>query len=315
MKAIGAVMLTGGLSAGEVAGAGIATGVQLLAMGTTGVLAWVARAVPRSAVIGLRLGLGLAMGWLGLKLIWDAPLTGNAALAVLVVLPRVAPRLPAAPLALVVAGLVVWMTGGTQPVWPAFALALPGLTVPGSWEEGWRGLWLGAIPQLPLTLANAVILTALLVRDLFPADQRVTEQRLAPSTGVANLVLGPIGAMPMCHGAGGLMAQHRFGARTGFAPALLGVLLLVLGLGYATDATALLALVPMGAVGALLLLAGGDLALSRRLVEARADCRPAIAATAFGTMLVNPAVGLAAGWIIELARRLLRPGRRAASEE
>jgi hypothetical protein len=61
MKAIGAVMLTGGLASGEVAGAGIATGLLLLALGATGGLAWVARAVPRSAVIGLQLGLGLAM--------------------------------------------------------------------------------------------------------------------------------------------------------------------------------------------------------------------------------------------------------------
>ena len=183
------------------------------------------------------------------------------------------------------------------------------------WEDAWRRFWVGALPQLPLTLANAVILTGLLAREMFPADTRVTERRLAVSTGLANLVLAPFGAMPMCHGAGGLMAQHRFGARTGFAPALLGVLLLALGLGYAADATALLAMVPMGAVGGLLLLAGGDLALSRRLVEARADCRPAIAATALATVLFDPALGLAAGWVVEVARRLLRSGRRFASED
>jgi MFS superfamily sulfate permease-like transporter len=159
-----------------------------------------------------------------------------------------------------------------------------------------------------LTLANAVILTALLARELFPgAAVQVSERRLSLSSGAANLLLAPLGAMPMCHGASGLVAQHRFGARTGLAPALLGLVLLVLGLGFAADAAVLLGAIPVGALGALLLVAGGDLALSRRLVEARADCRPAIAAAALGTLLLDPSVGLAAGWLAEGARRLLRP--------
>lgn len=315
MKAIGAVVLTGGLSAGEVAGAGIATGLLLLVLGTTGALAWASRAVPRSAVIGLQLGLGLAMAWIGVTLLVATPLAGGVALAVLLALPRMRPLLPAAPIALLAGTLAGWTAGATLPDLPAFAPALPGLVLPGTWEEAWRGLWVGALPQLPLTLANAIILTALLAREMFPADRRVTERRLALTTGLGNLLLAPIGALPMCHGAGGLVAQHRFGARTGVAPALLGLVLLLLGLGFAADAAALLSAVPIGAVGALLLLAGGDLAMSRRLVEARADCRPAIAAAALGTVLFDPAVGLAAGWLIEVARGFLRPGRRLAREE
>lgn len=116
----------------------------------------------------------------------------------------------------------------------------------------------------------------------------------------------------MCHGAGGLEAQHRFGARTGWAPALLGAVLLTLGLLLADDAARLLGAIPPGALGALLLLAGGDLAFSRRLLEARPDCRPAIAAAAVAAFAINPAVGLAAGWAAEWARSALRPGRRTA---
>ena len=140
----------------------------------------------------------------------------------------------------------------------------------------------------------------------------MTERRLALTTGAGNLLLAPFGAMPMCHGAGGLVAQYRFGARTGWAPGLLGAILLVLGLGFAGDAAALLGAIPLAAVGALLVFAGGDLALSRHLIEARPDCRRAIAAAAFGTFAFDPAVGLAAGWIIEVARRALRGDRRAA---
>lgn len=310
MKAIGAVLLTGGMTAGDVASAGMATGILLLCLAVTGGLAWASRAVPRSAVIGLQLGLGLAMAWLGLKLMAAAPLAGGIALVVLLGLPRFSSRIPAAPLALLATAGASWGSGTAFRAWPGFAPALPGLVIPGSWEEAWRGLWVGALPQLPLTLANAIILTALLAKDLFPTNHLVTERRLAFTTGAANLLLAPIGAMPMCHGAGGLVAQHRFGARSGFAPALLGLVLLVLGIGFAADAAALLAAVPTGAIGALLVVAGGDLALSRRLVEARPDCRPAIAAAALGTVVLDPAVGLGAGWIVEGARRLLRPGLR-----
>lgn len=311
MKAIGAVLLTGGLSAGEVAAAGLATGVMLIALGTTGAMMWVARAVPRSAVIGLQVGLGLAMAWLGLTLMAAGPLAGGVAAALLFLLPRLLPGWPAAPLALAAASLVAWLGGGAAPAWPAFAPALPALVLPDGWEALWRGFWVGALPQLPLTLANAVILTALLAREMF-GEVRATERRLALTTGAANLLLAPFGAMPMCHGAGGLVAQHRFGARTGWAPALLGAILLVLGLGFATDAAALLGAIPTAAVGALLVFAGGDLALSRRLVEARPDCRPAIAAAALGTVVFDPAVGMAAGWIIELVRSALRGERQAA---
>ena len=92
----------------------------------------------------------------------------------------------------------------------------------------------------------------------------MTERRLALTTGAGNLLLAPFGAMPMCHGAGGLVAQqYRFSARTGSAPGLLGAILLVLGLGFAGDAAALLGAIPLAAVGALLVFAGGDLALAR----------------------------------------------------
>jgi MFS superfamily sulfate permease-like transporter len=106
----------------------------------------------------------------------------------------------------------------------------------------------------------------------------------------------------MCHGAGGVTAQHRFGARTGVAPIAFGAVLLVLALGFAGNAAALFAAIPVSAVGALLLLAGTDLAVSKRLFDARPDCWPVIGIAAGATALLNPAVGLAAGWVVELGR-------------
>jgi Molybdate transporter of MFS superfamily len=70
-----------------------------------------------------------------------------------------------------------------------------------------------------------------------------------------------------CATAGGLAAQFRFDARTGLAPIIFGVVLLVLAVGFADHAATLFALIPIGAVGALLIFAGTDLAISRHLFD------------------------------------------------
>ena len=312
MKAVGALIIAGGLVPGEVAAAGVAGGLILLALTLSGATAWAARVVPRSVVLGLQLGVGASMAWIGLGLVWAGPLAAGVALVLLIGLPRVAPLLPAVPLALAGAIVADIAAGAVLPPLPSMAFTLPPLVLPGSGEEAWRGFLLGALPQLPLTLANAVLLPALLVREMFPpgAAAHASERRLGLVTSGANVLLTPFGALPMCHGAGGLIAQHRFGARTGWAPVLLGALLLPLGLFFAEDAARLLAVVPAGALGALLILAGSDLALSRRLLEVRSECRPAIAAAALATFALNPALGVAAGWIVEWVRAALRPDRR-----
>jgi MFS superfamily sulfate permease-like transporter len=108
--------------------------------------------------------------------------------------------------------------------------------------------------------------------------------------------------MPMCHGAGGLQAQYRFGARTGLAPIIFRSLLLILAIGFAHNAASLFAIIPIGAVGALLIMAGTDLAISRRLFDARPSCWPVIGVAALATLVLNPALGLVLGWITELIR-------------
>lgn len=317
MKAISAVLLTGQLTPEATAAAGLAIGAILLLLGATGLIGWAARLIPQSVTAGLQLGLGLTMGWLGLTMVAGAPWIGAPALALLLVAPRFWPRLPTAPLVLLAAtgaSLASGLTAMPQMARPAFHL--PPLALPADWATVWQALKLAVAPQVPLTLTNAVIVTAALCRDLFPERAgRATVRNLALTAGAANLLLAPFGAMPMCHGAGGVAAQARFGARTGLAPILLGAALLALALGFSGSAAALFSAIPSSAVGALLLVAGVDLALSKRLLDARAGCWPAIGAAALATALLNPAFGLAAGWAVELARGMAKsladpnPGR------
>ncbi len=303
MKAISAVILTGGLRPGEVAAAGIMIGVVLLVLGITGWIGRLARAIPQSVSAGLQLGLGLLLAVLGLKLILETPWLGFGSLVLLFALTRV-PHCPAAPLALGAAILAGWITGhvGTTTSSVAVTLGLPQFVLP-SWPEVWRSFEVAVLPQLSLTLTNAVIVTASVARELFPSTGSIaSERRLALSSGIANVLLCPFGAMPMCHGAGGLSAQFRFGARSGLAPIIFGAVLLVLAVGFADHAATLFALIPIGAVGSLLIFAGTDLAISRRLFDGRPSCLWVIGATALVTVTVNPALGLIVGWVTELIR-------------
>ncbi len=302
MKAVSAVILTGGLRTGEVAGAGLVMGVLLLALGITGAIGRVARFIPQSVSVGLQLGLGILMAVLGIGLMLKTPWLGIGALALLLLMIRI-PYCPAAPLVLLAAVFVGWSANdAVLPEHIRLTWALPQLVIP-TWPELWRSIELAVLPQLALTVTNAVIVTASLCRELFPAEApRASERNLALSSGVANLLLAPFGAMPMCHGAGGLQAQHRFGARTGLAPMLFGAVVLIMGLGFAPSAAQLFALVPIAAVGALLIIAGSDLAISRRLFDARPSCWPVIGLTALLTVIANPALGLLVGWAAELVR-------------
>lgn len=105
---------------------------------------------------------------------------------------------------------------------------LPGLS---SREEMEQGFAVFVLPQFALTLTNAIILTVLVAEHyLDEATRHVTPQRLSMSSGLANLLLSPLGALPMCHGAGGIAPHQRFGAPSGDTPLILGVALLAVAL-------------------------------------------------------------------------------------
>ena len=311
MKAVAAVLLTTGATAPEVAAAGVLLGIALLVLGATGWVSWLARVTPRPVLAGLQAGLGVTLAWMSLELMGTSLPVAVTALAILSAV-LVAPGLPAALLAIVAATVL------------ARVLELPGLVylagdpfpmvvdaVP-SMAEIERSLTVLALPQLSLTITNAVLLTALLAGERFgERAAHVTPTRLAYSSGLANLVLAPFGALPMCHGAGGLAAHYRFGARSGTAPLLLGLALGAVAL--APSGLALVALIPAAGLGALLLFAAGELVLGRRLLTSPRSDWPTVGITAAVTVWAGPFNGLLAGvaafllcHLLEKAARYLR---------
>lgn len=87
------------------------------------------------------------------------------------------------------------------------------------------------LPQIPLTLGNSIVATRDCTLKYFgEGGERVTAGRLAATISLGNIAAGLVGGVPICHGAGGMTAHYRLGARTGTAPAIMGSVLLVVGL-------------------------------------------------------------------------------------
>jgi MFS superfamily sulfate permease-like transporter len=117
-----------------------------------------------------------------------------------------------------------------------------------------------ALPQVPLTLGNAVIAITEENNRLFP-HRPVTEGKIATSTGLMNILSAGVGGVPMCHGAGGMAGHVQFGARTGGAVVILGAVLLLTAIFLSGSVGILLRLFPPSVLGVILFLTGAQLAL------------------------------------------------------
>ena len=160
------------------------------------------------------------------------------------------------------------------------------------------------LPQLPLTLTNAVLVTAALSAELYgPRAARVTEKNLSLSMGLANLLVAPWGGFMMCHGSGGVAAHYRFGGRTRLTPFIIGFALVLLGLCLGNDGVKLLQLIPEAVLGALLFYSGVDLASAARGIDQRKDVFLVLVVAAL-TLAINPAIAFVVGLIVAKGLKL-----------
>ena len=113
---------------------------------------------------------------------------------------------------------------------------------------------------------------------------------------VANFISAFIGGMPLCHGAGGLAAHYRFGARTAGSNLMIGIIFLLIAILLGPHALALIYLMPLSILGILLLFAGVQLAQTIRDMRARKDLF--VCAVMLGVTL---ATNLAAGFLVGIA--------------
>jgi SulP family sulfate permease len=156
-----------------------------------------------------------------------------------------------------------------------------------------------ALPQIPMTVGNAVIAQADLTREYFgePAARRSSWRALSFSIGLACVISAMIGGMPMCHGAGGLAAHYRFGARTAGSNVMIGAVFLIAGIVLGPQAVHLFSLIPFSVLGALLLFAGSQLALMVIDVKKREDMFVVVLMLGL-TLATNLAVSFLAGIVL-----------------
>jgi predicted benzoate:H+ symporter BenE len=301
MKAASAAVLVEPMDPAAIAGAGLVIGAVFLILGMTGLVSRLARALPGSIAAGLQLGLGLSLAGLGIRLIDTQIWLGVAISTLMLGLMRYR-RSPVALVAVLV-GIVVGQALGIAPPFPTpdFGLHLPHLVVP-TWAQIIHGTEYAVLPQIPLTLTNAIIVTAAVSRQLFPKELHpVNERNLAITTGLGNLLSAPFGGYLMCHGAGGIAGHFRFGGRTATAPVLIGLVFVVLGIGFGESGYAMLKTIPDAVLGGLLLFSGIELALSAKLHEHQGgDLFLVLLMAAIGVAL-NPAAAFAVGLPIAYA--------------
>lgn len=266
---------------------------------------WIEKLFPQPVVRGIQLGLScllLQSAWgmmtkpspgLAPSLAWSVLIAVGAGAILLLML-----RLwrDGAALGVIVFGIGLALArGGFPTVSLGLTLPAPLAELPSLKDFG-AALWLLAIPQLPLSLANSVYSTVDAARQYFRAEAgRVTPRRLLATMSVNNLVAALLGGVPVCHGCGGLTAHYRLGARSGGAPLMLGMAFVALGVLGGPALLTVLSLIPLPVLGLLLAYVGIQHALLAKDVRGLEGWIPALTVALTTLATRNLALGFAIG--------------------
>lgn len=212
MKASGAIATTQAaqtltITPDMVYGAGLATGLTWFLLGVTGMTRRVVTLIGRPVAQGIILGLGFSFMLEGIEMVAKDWIIGGIALAGTFLLLS-NKKIPAMLLLLVFGAAAAIMESPAlleelaainfTLQWPTWALGSV------SWRDFVLGAFFVALPQIPLTLSNAIIAIKEENNTLFP-DRAVTEKGVSISTGIMNM-LAPHGGrrthVPWCWGHG-----------------------------------------------------------------------------------------------------------------
>lgn len=301
MKAIGgmAIAHAGTITQGMIWASGVFTGALWLLMGVTGATTWIQKITTKPVVRGIMLGLGLSFIVEGLAMMRTDPLfaIGGAVLTLVLLSSK---RYPAM-LALIAYGVIIALIQK-----PALLGDLAHVSIRFRWPEiglpriAWSDLLTGFIvlglPQAPLTLGNAIIGTVAENNEYFP-DRPITAKVISIDHGVMNLISPCIGGIPLCHGAGGMAGHIRFGARTGGALVILGIIVLLSGLFLSDSISLILQVFPRCILGVMLFFAGVELALVVKDVKMKKENLFVLLITG-GTAMWNMGVAYLAGLVL-----------------
>ena len=324
MKVIGAYAIATAMSPQQIMASGILMGVCLMVIGATGAITFIGKYTPKAVIRGVQLSTGTLLMAEGIKF-----MIGKTKLQVLHQMAE--PYLAVQQLGPIPVGLVIGIIGaaltlllldnkrtpaGLVFVGTGILIGLlmgtrqglgdirPGLYLPRILPLGFPegpdftfALLALVLPQMPMTIGNAVIAEMDLSINYFgTAARRVTGKALCVSMALGNFLSALLGGMPLCHGAGGLAAHYRFGARSAGSNLIIGAIFILLTLLLGNHILALFNLIPMAILGVLLLFSGSQLALTVLDIKERKEMF--VVVTILGITLAS---NLAAGFIVGIA--------------
>ena len=325
MKVIGAYAIATAMTPSQILASGALLGLFLLIIGGTNAITFIGKYTPKPVVRGVQISTGTLLMAQGVKF-----MIGSSKFQV--VRQMAEPYLTVQHIGPIPVGIVIGIVGGVLTLlllenrkFPAGLVVILGGIFLGmilGTHEGFDTLNIGiyfpkwlpfgfptgtdftfaffalALPQLPMTIGNAVVANADLSHEYFGNDsKKVTYRSLTLSMALANLLSFVVGGMPLCHGAGGLAAHYRFGARTAGSNLMIGIVFLALAFFLGIHALAVVYLLPMAILGVLLIFAGGQLALTIIDMETRKDLFVALLMLGI-TLASNLAVGFLVGIIV-----------------
>lgn len=299
MKAISSYAIATGVSASQISGSAALICLFLFIIGISGTINLIGKVVPKEVIRGIQLTTGTLLMMQGVRLvIGQSPqqlAAGSAepflsissigmvpvgicfgVLGALITLLLMHNKKYPAALVLIAAGFVtglVFAKSGTVTV-PGFGFHLPELLPFGlpSQADLVIATFILVLPQLPMTIGNAIIANADLSREYFgDKSKKVTYKGTTLSMAFANGLCFLFGGIPLCHGAGGLAAHYKFGARTGGSNIIIGMIFLLSALFFGHHVLSLLHLLPLSILGVLLIFAGGQLSLTILDMTARRE--------------------------------------------
>jgi SulP family sulfate permease len=292
-------------------------GIILLFIAVTGIVDALAKLFTKPIVRGIQLGLGFILiskgiafigkdellinGTKSSAVVWNVSLNTLVGMVgvLLVVFLLANKRLPAA-IAVILFGLAVSaLSGAVGAVSLSIGFEPISLFLPGQ-AMLLNALILLVIPQIPLTVGNAIIATSDTARSLFGEEKakRSTFKSFSTSMGLANLGAGALMGMPMCHGAGGLAAHYRFGARTGGSNLMIGTIFVIVAVVFGKIAISLFGLIPNSILGVLLLFAGLELAMLIKDVTEKKDLFIAFLIAGIALATTNMGIAFITGMVV-----------------
>ena len=306
MKVLAVVAIAQHWTPSMVYASGFGMGIVWTVFAVIGVMKWIAKVTPDSVIRGIQVALGIILAIEAIKMISTWWIIGVLSIITGLVLGR--NRYAPAAIVLMALGLVIMLVKGQFNLVESPRLTLPIITG-FSPREVWQSFLQAGFAQIPLTATNAVIATSALIKSYWP-EKPVSESRLSSNMGIMNLILPFFGGMPLCHGAGGLAGQYYFGARTGGANIIEGLIEIAMGLFLAGSIAGLFSVFPVAIIGAMMFLVGVELVKFARGIHWDTDIIP-MGTTLIVSLLTNMAYGFLSGFVVYYLIKSI-PGRKNA---